>query len=166
MVQFRKRLEDRRLDFKNVQTSLELYRCLQLLLKECNSVYAVLLGNTSILNTLFAIFCTYGAIRFHGLVGISFAWIGTNCTAFLAMMLGIMADFNGKSKQLLIMFKLGAVKCKRDATAGDSALLQRQLRALREMRFQMGALYFVDKQNVMTVFKVIFDFTINLLILH
>ena len=137
-----------------------------MLLKECNTVYNVLLGNTSILNTLFAIFCTYDAIRFHGLVAISFAWIGTNCTVFLAMLLEIIADLNGNSKHVLVLFRRSAVKCRRAGLAREFAIVRRQLRAETELRFQMGALYFVDKRNVMTVFKIIFDFTINLLILH
>ena len=82
------------------------------------------------------------------------------------MLLGIMADFNSKSKLLLVVFRWKTITCRNSGTAGDFALMKRQLRAMKALRFQMGSLYFVDKQNVMTVFKIIFDFTINLLILY
>ena len=165
-IDIRVELKDGTLNARDIQKSLRLYRCLQLLLKECNVVYDVLLGSTFVLNALFAVLCTFGSIRFHGLVAVGFAWIGTSCTVLLAMLLGVMADFNGKSKLLLVMFRWNALNCRRGPIICEFGILKRQLRAVTELKFQVGALYFVDKQNVMTVFKIIFDYTINLLILH
>ena len=153
-------------EVEDAQRSFRLYRCLQLLLKDCNSVYNALLGSAIILLILFSIFCTYGAIRFHGLIATAFAWIGTSCTVFLAILLGIMAEFNYKSKLLLVTFSRSVVRSTGALRKIEFAMLRRQLRAMTDLKFRVGALYYVDKGVVMTTFKIIFDSTVNLLILH
>ena len=153
-------------EVKDAQRSFKLYRSLQILLKGCNAVYNVLIGSAVVLLILFSVFCTYGAIRFHGLIAISFAWIGISCTGFLAILLGIMAEFNNKSKLLLVAFDRSVVRSRRVLRKGEFAMLRRQLRAMTDLKFRVGALYYVDKGVVMTTFKIIFDSTVNLLILH
>ena len=84
----------------------------------------------------------------------------------MAILLGTTAEFNSKAKLLLVAFRQSTVSCRRVATKNEFAMLRRQLRGLNELKFQVGGLYSVDKALVMTTFKIIFDFTVNLLILH
>ena len=162
----RQQLQKPMIDVVDIRRSFRHYRCLQILLKECNSVYSALFGCTTILLILYAILCTYGAMRFHGLIAASFGCFGTSCTAFLGIILGITAEFNSKSKLLLVAFGRSIVNCRRVTMRTELATLRRQLRAVNELTFHVGGLYFVDKTIVMTTFKIIFDFTVNLLILH
>ena len=163
----RKRLElNVRNDVGDIRRSLGLLKCLQILLKQCNSVYNVLFGCATILLISYVVLCTYGAIRFHGLIAASFACIGTSCTVFLAILLAIMAEFNSKSKVLLVAFRRSIVSSRNFATRMEFEMVRRHVRALTALKFHVGGLYFVDKAIVMTTFKIIFDFTVNLLILH
>ena len=153
-------------DADDIKGAFRFYRCLQILLNECNSVYNALFGCATILLISYAVLCTYGAIRFHGLIAASFACIGTSCTVFLAILLGITAEFNSKSKLLLVALGRSIVSSGSRTTRKELAVLRRRVRAMTDLKFHVGGLYFVDKAIVMTTFKIIFDFTVNLLILH
>ena len=166
IIYCRQKLEQQVYDVAKVKRSFRNYRCLQILLQKCNAVYNYLVGCGTVLLILYAILCTYGAVRFHGLIAATFVCIGTSCTAFLAILLGTTAEFNSKSKLLLVAFRRSVVGRSTTATRGELAMLRRQLGAMTDLKFQVGGLYFVDKAIVMTTFKIIFDFTVNLLILH
>ena len=73
---------------------------------------------------------TYGAVRFHGLIAASFGCIGISCTIFLAILLGITAEFNSKSKLLLVAFRQSSVSFRCAATKNEIAMLRRQMRPI------------------------------------
>ena len=70
------------------------------------------------------------------------------------------------SKLLLKAFARSIVSGRSLATRGELVLFWRQLLPMNELKLHVGGLYFVDKAIVMTTFKIIFDFTVSLLILH
>ena len=80
---------------------LRLYRNVQLLMCELNEVYGMLIIGVKILLILFAVFCTYGGIRFGGMLAMCLAWIGFSTTTYLAVMLNTMGEFREKCKYAL-----------------------------------------------------------------
>ena len=149
-----------------------LYTCLYLQIAEYNRVYLILLAGSKILLVLFAVFCTYGAIRLEGMMSFSLGWIGFSCTVFLAVLLSCLAEFYVRSSVVRKILKrqLPAVsmapRCHHDRCVPLDKWMRKKVTATKEMRFCLGSAYYVDKPLLLTTFDIIVDQTISFLVLR
>lgn len=145
---------------------LSLYTCLHLQLDELNRVYMITLAGAKILLVLFSVFCTYGAIRLNGIMAISLGWIGSSCTIFLAITLNTLAEFNVQSMSALQVFRKQMAAGSSNDGETPSKWFRMKVNSLREFRVQIGSAYYIDKPIILTTFKIIFDATINFLLMN
>ncbi|CAG7828314.1 unnamed protein product [Allacma fusca] len=94
------------------------YRNLQVLLSDAMDTVFVIFRGGKVLMISFAIFCTYGAIRLPGIMALTMAVIGFNCTVLLAILLDLMGNFHHKSTQILRYMNLKYI---------DDKLMKRRL---------------------------------------
>ena len=73
------------------------YRVLYLQCAGVNYAYFVVPGASKLILISFAIFCTYGGIRLHGIIAVALATLGISTSAFLATIVTIWGEFHKAS---------------------------------------------------------------------
>ena len=136
-------------------------------LREGIQVFSILLVGAKVLLMLFAIFCTYGAIRFHGILGIALGVVGTSTTVFLGVMMNTFAEFNSRSVRVLQKLKEKATDPSFIESCGWRPLLYlKHLEGVPPLKIQIASMYFIDKALVLMLLKIITENIVNFLLLH
>ncbi|CAG7690352.1 unnamed protein product [Allacma fusca] len=143
------------LGLKYSKNSLKTYKILRLLLKESSKAVGPAFEGSKVLLILFAIYCTYGAIRLQGLVAVTMGVIGINCTLLLAVGLQTLGDIHHKSSSILDLY---------ERTYGGQQI-RATLKELPALKFNIGSFYNIDRSMVLTFFKIVFDSTANFLLM-
>ena len=146
-----------------MEDSLKLYAQIQRLVAEFSENFCRVLQGSKVLLVFLAIFCTYGGVRFHGLLAVCLGWIGISTTSFLLVLLGTLGEFHNKSKKLLLQWKRQAADVK---DLRRALWLRKHIRSLNTICINFGSFYYIDKPIVLTCFKIIFDAVTNFLVLN
>ena len=145
---------------------LRVYKSMQLIAKEMNQVYALVLPGGKILLALFAVFCTVGAIRLDGITAMALSSIGVSTTIFLGIMVNTLAEFHSRSTQVLrfIQQTITEQNPQYGRNSGRQGYVRKSVRALTAIRIYMGSAYFIDKGVVLLLFRAVTESTVNFLL--
>ena len=141
-------------------------RQLQILHGRFNDVFLILLLTITAGQWVIIIICVYAGVRFDGALRFFMILVGAYVAGFLVTILMAFGEVNELSKRLLTLIHTTAVVVLGVERSGDKSthvLIKRHMRSLRDIRVQVGSLYFVDKPIIMTTCQIIFENTIGLL---
>ena len=113
-----------------------------------------------------SVLCGYVAIRFHGLTALSVAWTGLNVTIILAAYVTALGNINSSSKNSIEIIRKQPAVLQRMRKYAERKWLQKEVLCLQDLRISMGSVYFYDSGLFVTTFEIIFENTVNLLLLY
>ena len=142
-----------------------------MLVVEFNGIFSLVIGVIHALNMCIAIFCAYGTVRLHGILASGFGIFGADILVMITIFVNTLANVNQGSRQFL----RGIKKLATTATVGkerqglrprDSIIMLRELSTLHELRISIGSSFFYDKGIVLTTLQIIFQTSINFILMH
>ena len=145
---------------------LFLHQNLRILVVEYNQVYGFILVSTKICFISFAMFGAYGAFRTAGALMVFIFSGGIFSTCFLVLYIVLLGEVHDRSKVLLSAARSTTFLVSKRRRDPECVLwLRKVLRSCREMKVEVGSAYFIDKPIVLTTFQILFDCTINFLLM-
>ena len=157
-----------------LQTELDTYRCVQLLMDEFNGLFGKLQTASRFTVISFVLFCVYGFFRTEGLMAIVQAYLGLWLFLSWLTAMNIYAEINHESKDLLRSFRTlcsskinkpeGSLERNTSSSRKRFMGVNRELKSLKELRIIASNFYF-DKQLVLTVIGIVLDNSVSLLLL-
>lgn len=106
------------------------------------------------------VFCTYGAVRFSGLLAAGMAGLATFSVAVLVIWFTSLSELHLLSTELL-------EKWRRDPGIGlGMPWTRKRIRALKELKVVVGSYYYVDRPMVATMIMTIIEETANFLLVN
>ena len=127
------------------------YRVLCIQCADVNHVYFVIIGASKLILISFAIFCTYGGIRLHGIIAAALAIIGISTSAFLATIVTIWAEFNNasvKAKKALHTYSV-------HEDGYERKWFKETLVSLPNLKVNVLNMYYIDMGTVLLVVRIV-----------
>ena len=100
------------------------------------------------------------------MISLSLGWIGLNLAITLAVFVSMVGSINYSSKKSIKLIRQRPAVLHRMGKDRERKCLQRELRAIRDLRIRMGSAFFYDRTLVFTTFETILQSTVNLLLLY
>ena len=133
------------------------YRCLILLVRTFNDIYAVTMMASKTMLTGVAVVTLYFSIRYKGLIGGMMGIMGADLAIIVSLAFSCLAEFQSRSRKVLRAMEVrSAVGWKRTKAS---------VAALQPIAFRMGRFYSVDKTTVLTLLELITTALANMLLL-
>ena len=144
-----------------IRQSLKMYQKLAILEKSAHNLFCtILFPGIKIAATVGTIFCSYGILRMDGIIRILLPVIGMTCISLVVTLLSTLSEFDSESKRISGLVKTVEIQL------GLTLWERKMARSLNLIRIKMGSSYVVDKECVLTVLQIVFNSTINFLILN
>ncbi|CAG7815351.1 unnamed protein product [Allacma fusca] len=137
---------------------LKTYWCIKLLLIWFLKIYVdfISLGMKTFLIS-WIVFCTFGAVRMHGLTSFALGFMATFSFGFLIFAFTVFAE--------VPVISSGVIECLRRSSM-DNELLRRRIKSLPVITVKLNGLYRVDKGMVLTMMDSVINLTMTLLLLN
>ncbi|CAG7723805.1 unnamed protein product [Allacma fusca] len=134
----------------------KVYRNFQVLMKHDLPFYgAFVLPSCQFLFIICAICSTHGAIRMTGIFSLMLFSISIMCLTFLGGFFSLLGSYNEFSTGTMFLWK---------SHVSRRGSHRQRLRSLSPIRVNVGEFYYADKGMVLTMYAVIFENTVNLLV--
>ena len=138
----------------NVASMTMVYRTTQILHKKANYVYAIILPGHKILFLLACIRSIYGAMKIQSGVRVLLAIVASLILVYLRVTFKILSQFFDLSRECLHAWKRST----------QDGCFKRSLKSCQPLKMQIGSFYYVDRGMVLTLFSIIVDSTVSLLL--
>ena len=104
-----------------------------------------------------AIVSFYCVIRIGGIVGVVGSIPGLDCFLALLVMFNRVATFHRDSSTVLRQWEAGSETRKSEWS--------KEVKSMRHLKFVIGSTYFIDKMSLLTICKIVFDGSVNTLLM-
>ena len=131
--------------------TLRAYRVLYLQCADLNHSYFVIIGAAKLVLISFAVFCTYGGIRLHGIIAVALVVLGMSTSAFLATIVTIWGEFHKasvKARKALNAFSV-------DEDGYERKWFKKTVESLPVMRINVLSMYYIDMGTVLLVVRIV-----------
>ena len=113
-----------------------------------------------------SVFCTYGALRMHGLLAIFLLSVGVFTQVFLITLLMTLGEVHSRSKNFLRRTLRSIAGPGGQKSRCDVKWMRKQMLCLPALSLRIGWAYEIDKPIVLTILKILFDSTVNFLLVN
>lgn len=134
------------------------YRELQVLLSTVNYTFAYVLPGHKLLFMLLTIRAVYMMVKFPGLPRLLGILLVAALGTYLGLIFTFLARFYEYSRETLFSW--------RSPQAGQDQWSLKCRRSFRPMKVEIGGFYYVDFGIVLTMFSIIIDYSVNLLLTY
>ena len=141
--------------FQRPRDRVQAYRALQLQANAIDRVYWLLIVVIQYDMMLLVVFCTYGAIRLDGLIGIALGILGLSSISMLVVFLSSFAEFYSGSSNALQSLTRMTVRSDLIANHTQRAWFRRSVKSLRIARIPVAGMYYIDKELVLNAVGII-----------
>ena len=147
---------------------IRIYEKLHPFVLEYDHVFRIVLIAGKVCLISLATFCTCGVVRSHGVLALFLLTFSILSMCSLVIYLMLLGELNHQSRlffKTIKMHLLTKYACS-EKHKKELARVQRYLLTMRELKVQMGSIYYVDKPIVLTTFKIMFDIVVNFVIIQ
>ena len=149
---------------KTLRRSRRMYRCLYLQMDHFSRTFVVAYGSIHLGLVVLAIFCSYGSVRFHGLLAFGFAWMFTACLVMLVLLVLALAAVNRKSKATLESMQKVAKSLFVGLKGPQRRMLRREMSNMQGLKVRVGSMFYYDSPLLLTTLDVLLTNAVNLLL--
>ena len=151
-------------DTKQLLMILRLYRCLYLQVNEFSRTFVAAYGSIHLGLIVLTIFCSYGSIRFNGLLALGCAWIFTVCLVIVIVVVTALSTVNRKSRRTLESMEKAVTNLAVGSRQPKRGMLWREMRNMQELKVTLGSVFYYDKPLLLTTFEILLQNATNLLL--
>jgi len=140
---------------------LNIHTCANILEIICNQAYRLFIPQALLLGGLMLIFAIYGTIRMHSVIPmpyyLGFPVLASIILLVVSSLLPPACKIHENSEEFLVIMK---------TLYSGSKYYIRKVKSLRSFRFNVYGMFCFQKSTQTTFCQVVFDFTINLLLMY
>jgi hypothetical protein len=135
-----------------------MYQEVEIMVQDFQDLYcSFLIPAAKLILMALTVYCTYGAIKMKGFLGIFLALIGLLVIVILVVILSSMALAHTFSEEILFLMKSPGFQ--RSMGSYEKKVVE----ALGVLKIRMSSAYYVDKENVITTLQILVKLTSDLL---